>query len=80
LRRRKSAPQKVKPKPMSARTWDPAYMEKISDEIPEIKNKTLILIEIVPPILLFDFKSLDLFANSRFMKALSIGNDWQRFL
>jgi ribosomal protein S25 len=63
VRRKKRTPQKVKPKPVKAKIWDSEYMEKISEEMPEIRNTTPILLETAVPIMRFDFKSSDLFAN-----------------
>jgi hypothetical protein len=59
LRKRKSAPQKVKPKPISAKIWDPEYMEKRSEKMPEMRNRRIILPETEPSTSRFDFESKD---------------------
>jgi hypothetical protein len=63
VRRKKRTPQKVKLKPIKAKIWDSEYMEKISEEMPEIRNTTPILLETGVRVLRFDFKSSDPFAN-----------------
>jgi len=45
----------------------------MSEIKPKIKSKMLILIDMAPLIMRFDFKSLNLFASSRLMKAISSG-------
>ena len=49
LTRKKRAPQKVKPKPTKAGTWDSYKMESNRDRMPGTRNSTAIFIETALP-------------------------------